>query len=263
LRSAASAAALRGLNGTAGDTSAGKGGMHGLVDLHDVSFGYDGSAVVEKVSLTIARGEFLALLGPNGAGKTTLLRGMLGLIPVLRGRIDYGFDRFARPPGYVPQRETLDPIFPLSAFEVVLMGTYAKLRPLWPVGRQQRRLARQCLDQVGLSDHADRPFWALSGGQKQRVLMARALAVDPEIMLLDEPTAGVDHEAEAVITALLARLNRERNMTIVLVSHHLGQIESVVQSVVWVDDGRAEKLPAETLRSHELAALFRARRGGA
>ncbi|HUL97978.1 MAG TPA: ABC transporter ATP-binding protein [Mycobacterium sp.] len=233
--------------------------MNGLVELHDVSLGYDGSPVVEHVSLSIARGEFLALLGPNGAGKTTLLRGILGLIPLLAGRIEYGFDRFARPPGYVPQRETLDPIFPLSALEVVLMGTYAKLRPLWPVGRRQRRLAAQCLDQVGLAENAARPFWALSGGQKQRVLMARALAVEPEVMLLDEPTAGVDHEAEAVITSLLARLNRERGLTIILVSHHLGQIESVVQSAVWVEDGRAHKLEAGTLRAPQLATLFRAR----
>jgi ABC-type Mn2+/Zn2+ transport system ATPase subunit len=233
--------------------------MHGLIDLHDVSLGYDGSAVVEHVSLSVARGEFVALLGPNGAGKTTLLRGMLGLIPILAGRVHYGFDRFARPPGYVPQRETLDPIFPLSAFEVVLMGTYAKLRPFWRVGRPQRRLATQCLEQVGLGDHADRPFWALSGGQKQRVLMARALAVEPEIILLDEPTAGVDHEAEAVITALLARLNRDDGLTIILVSHHLGQIEAVMQSVVWVEDGRAEKLPAGAIHAHDLPRLFRPR----
>jgi len=236
-----------------------QGGMSALVALHDVSLGYDGLAVVQHVSLSIARGEFLALLGPNGSGKTTLLRGILGLIPLFSGRIEYGFDRVAFPPGYVPQRETLDPIFPLSALEVVLMGTYAKLRPLSRVGRQQRGLAAHCLEQVGLSHCAQRPFWALSGGQKQRILMARALAAEPQIMLLDEPTAGVDHDAEAVITTLLARLNRERGLTIILVSHHLGQIESVVQSAVWVEDGRAEKLQADALRAPELASRFRAR----
>jgi ABC-type Mn2+/Zn2+ transport system ATPase subunit len=218
-----------------------------LIELRDVSLGYDQGAVLAGVSLAIERGEFLALLGPNGAGKTTLLRGILGLIPVLAGRIDYGFDRSASPPGYVPQRDALDPIFPLSVFEVVLMGTYARLAPLQPVGRALRRLAAQCLEQVGLADLGARPFWALSGGQKQRVLIARALAVEPEIMLLDEPTAGVDHEAEAAISDVLATLNRQRELTVVLVSHHLGHIQAAVQSVVWVDEGQAIKQSADAL----------------
>src|SRR5689334_12034939 len=108
-----------------------------LLTLQGVSLGYDWQPVLEQVSLTIERGEFLALLGPNGAGKTTLLRGVLGLIPPLAGRIEYGFDRLTNPPGYVPQRDTLDPIFPLTVFEVVLMGAYARLAPLQPVGRCQ------------------------------------------------------------------------------------------------------------------------------
>src|SRR5215475_8648648 len=118
------------------------------VVLRDVSLGYDGRVVLEKISLTVERGEFLALLGPNGAGKTTLLRGVLGLIPVLAGRIEYGFDRSTSPPGYVPQRDTLDPIFPLTVFEVVLMGTYGRLALLRPVGRRQRQLAADCLERV-------------------------------------------------------------------------------------------------------------------
>src|SRR5215475_451157 len=121
-----------------------------LLQLRNLSLGYDGRAILEGISLTIERGEFLALLGPNGAGKTTLLRGILGLIPVLAGQIEYGFDRLAHPPGYVPQRETLDPIFPLTVFEVVLMGTYARLAPLQKVGQHERQLATRCLDQVGL-----------------------------------------------------------------------------------------------------------------
>src|SRR5262245_54056299 len=99
------------------------------ITLREVSFGYDRQVVLERLSLVIERGEFLALLGPNGAGKTTLLRGMLGIIPTLAGKIEYGFNRLANPPGYVPQRETLDPIFPLTVLEIVLMGTYARLGP--------------------------------------------------------------------------------------------------------------------------------------
>src|SRR5262249_56542439 len=118
--------------------------MTELVSLEDVSLGYDGRPVLEHVSFVVNRGEFAALVGPNGAGKTTLFRGILGLIPVLTGRIEYGFDRRATPPGYVPQKESLDPIFPLTAYEVVLMGAAARVPPLRPIGRHHRRLAREC-----------------------------------------------------------------------------------------------------------------------
>jgi manganese/zinc/iron transport system ATP- binding protein len=230
-----------------------------LIDLQAVSLGYGGAPVLTAVSFAIHRGEFVALVGPNGAGKTTLLRGILGLVPVLAGRIDYHFDRATSPPGYVPQRDALDPIFPLSVFEVVLMGTYARLPPLRFAGRRQRQLASRCLEDVGLAPLATRQFWELSGGQKQRVLIARALAAEPEVLFLDEPTAGVDHEAEATIIALIGHLNRARAITAILVSHHLGHIESLVHSVVWVDDGRAAKSSIDAVRGEEgLAGLFRA-----
>ena len=225
--------------------------LDALLGLQDVSLGYDGRAVLEHISLAIERGEFVALLGPNGAGKTTLLRGILGLIPVLAGRITYGFDRSTSPPGYVPQRDTLDPIFPLTAREVVLMGTYARLAPLRPVGRRQRQLAAACLEQVGLVDLADRPFWALSGGQKQRVLIARGLAVEPDILLLDEPTAGVDPGAATMIMDLIAQLNRDRGLTVVLVSHHLRLVRSLVRAVLWVEDGRVSKGATEAMLAPE------------
>jgi ABC-type Mn2+/Zn2+ transport system ATPase subunit len=225
-----------------------------LLQLQDLRVGYDGRAVLEGISLTIERGEFLALLGPNGAGKTTLLRGLLGLIPVLSGQIDYGFDQLASPPGYVPQRETLDPIFPLSVFEVVLMGTYARLGPLRAVGRRQRQLATTCLEQVGLAHLAGRPFWMLSGGQKQRVLIARALAVEPLILMLDEPTSGVDPGAAAAIMDLIARLNHDHGLTVILVSHHLRLVRSLVRSVIWVEEGRATKGVTENMLAPERVA---------
>lgn len=225
-----------------------------LLALQQVSLGYEGRPVLERVSFTIERGEFLALLGPNGAGKTTLLRGMLGLIPVQAGQIAYGFDRLASPPGYVPQRDTLDPIFPLSVREVVLMGTYARLAPLRHVGQRQRQLATTCLTQVGLTHIAEQPFWVLSGGQKQRVLIARALAVEPEILLLDEPTAGIDPGAAATIIDLITRLNHDQGLTVVLVSHHLRLVRSLVRSVIWIEDGKVTKGSTETMLSPERVA---------
>jgi zinc/manganese transport system ATP-binding protein len=166
---------------------------------------------------------------------------MLGLIPLAAGRVEHAFDRRARPPGYVPQRETLDPIFPLTAFEVTLMGTYARLAPLRPVGRRRRELAARCLAQVGLAALSEQPFWALSGGQKQRVLIARALAVEPELLLLDEPTAGIDPAAEASIMEAITQLNREQGLTVVLVTHHVRLVRSLVRSVIWVENGVARK----------------------
>lgn len=225
-----------------------------VLALHDVSLGYDGRAVLQHLTFTVEEGEFLALLGPNGAGKSTLLRGILGLMPTLAGRIEHGVDRRTSPPGYVPQRDSLDPIFPLTASEVVLMGTYARLGPLHLIGRAQHRTAATMLEQVGLTAIAETPFWALSGGQKQRVLIARALAAEPRILLLDEPTAGVDPGAAAAIMEVIARLNREQGLTVVLVTHQLRQARPLVRSVIWVDDGTAVKGPTETMLAPERVA---------
>ena len=231
--------------------------MTALLRLEDVSLGYRGRPVLEHVSFGVEGGEFAALLGPNGAGKTTLFRGMLGLIPVFTGRVEYGFNRRTQPPGYVPQKESLDPIFPLTAYEVVLMGAAARVPPFWPVGRHQRRLATDCLARVGLADAAEQPFWALSGGQKQRALIARALAVQPQLLLLDEPTAGVDPGAEAAIIDAIARLNRDEGLTVIIVSHHMRLVREVVRSVIWVEAGAATKgTTAEMLSSERLVEAF-------
>jgi zinc/manganese transport system ATP-binding protein len=210
-----------------------------LLVLQDVSLGYASRPVLEHVGLELGRGEFVALLGPNGAGKTTLLRGLVGLLPVLAGTLRYGFDRAKNPLGYVPQRDALDPTFPLTAQEVVLMGTYARLKPLRPVGRAQRLLAARYLDLVGLGALAEQRFASLSGGQKQRALIARALAAEPRLLLLDEPTAGVDVEATAAIMDVLTRLNRDDGLTVLLVTHQIRMLPGLVNAVVWVHGGRA------------------------
>src|SRR5215510_9399870 len=121
------------------------------------------------------------------------------------------------------------------------MGAAARVPPRWPIGRKRRRRAAECLAQVGLTDAAEEPFWTLSGGQKQRVLIARALAVEPELLLLDEPTAGVDPGAEAAIIDVIARLNCDDGLTVVIVSHDLRLIRGVVGTVIWVGDGVATK----------------------
>ncbi|TML24660.1 MAG: ATP-binding cassette domain-containing protein [Actinobacteria bacterium] len=129
--------------------------------------------------------------------------------------------------------------------------------PLWPVGRHRRQLATECLVRVGLTEAAEQPFWALSGGQKQRVLIARALAVEPQLLLLDEPTAGVDPGAEAAIIDTIARLNRDEGLTVIIVSHHLRLVREVVRSVILVEAGEAVKgTAAEMLSTERLVDAF-------
>ena len=131
------------------------------------------------------------------------------------------------------------------------MGTYARLALLQPVGRRQRQMAAHCLKQVGLADLVDQPFWALSGGQKQRELIARALAVEPSILVLDEPTAGVDPGAATAIMDLIAQLNCDQGLTVVLVSHHLRLVRALVRSVLWVGDGGASQGATEVMLAPE------------
>jgi ABC-type Mn2+/Zn2+ transport system ATPase subunit len=212
-----------------------------VLRLREVSLGYGNRPILEHVNLELERGEFAALLGPNGAGKTTLLRGIAGLIPLMAGTLEYEFDRATTPLGYVPQREVLDPTFPLTALEVVLMGTYARLGPLRRPGRRERRLAADCLDLVGLAPLAEQRFAQLSGGQTQRVLIARALAAEPSLLLLDEPTAGVDAAATRAILDALVRLNRQDRLTVLLVTHQVHALHGVATAAVWVQDGQVTR----------------------
>jgi manganese/iron transport system ATP-binding protein len=175
------------------------------------------------------------------------LRGIVGLIPVATGSLEFGFDRTKSPLGYVPQRESLDPTFPLTVLEVVIMGTYARLSPWRRVGRAERRLAREALAMVGLEPLADQRFAALSGGQRQRALIARALAAEPSFLLLDEPTAGVDADATSAIMAVLGRLNRDEGLTVLLVTHQLRVLQGLATSAFWVQNGRVTRRGVEDL----------------
>jgi len=208
--------------------------MPALITAERAAFGYHKLPVVIGVDLAVERGDFLGIVGPNGAGKTTLFRGLLGLVPPLAGRVV----RSTRAVGYVPQREMLDPIYPVTAEEVVQMGAFGELRGWRGLTREARARARSCLEKVGLYERRTSAFSSLSGGQRQRVLIARALMVEPEVLLLDEPTSGVDRAAQARILELLVELNRSRGMAVLLVSHQLSMVRETVQRVLWVAEGR-------------------------
>jgi zinc transport system ATP-binding protein len=207
-----------------------------VIEVNDLSFRYGGPHwVLEDVSLTIDELDFVSIIGPNGGGKTTLVKLLLGLITPSRGRIRVlgTTPKHARPRvGYLPQHATIDPLFPIRVLDVVLMGGVGRGSRLGRGSRIDRAAASAILEQVGLAGFERRPLAELSGGQRQRVLLARALAADPELLLLDEPSAGLDIKVEHDFFQLLGELNR--STTVVLVSHDLGFVSSFVKSVVCV-----------------------------
>jgi zinc transport system ATP-binding protein len=203
------------------------------IEMKNVSAGYKaGAPVLEDVSFTVRAGEFLALVEPNGGGKSTLLKILLALLKPWQGQVRI----LGRPPGqarravgYLPQRVNIDPAFPLNILELVGMGCLGLRLP----ARVRKQKAATALEQVGLSQQSRSPLAELSGGQRQRALIARALVAEPEILLLDEPTASLDPGAEQSFFDLLAQLNRQ-GITILLVSHDLSFVSPYVEKVVCV-----------------------------
>jgi len=219
-----------------------------LVEFKGAALGYGRRAVVTGVDLTVARGDFLGVLGPNGAGKSTILKTMLGLIRPLKGQVKRhggsGAPRF----GYVPQKEKLDVIYPLSAREVAAMGTYrrfeffARLR-----GPTQKDLVSRSLKECGALELAERRYSDLSGGQRQRVLIARALATEPELLVLDEPLAGIDVSTQKALLRLFKGFKEQKRLTVLMVSHRLQAERDLFTHIAWVADGKADFGPAERM----------------
>jgi ABC-type Mn2+/Zn2+ transport system ATPase subunit len=193
--------------------------------------------IVHGICLEVVPGEFVALVGANGSGKTTLVRGLLGLLPPLAGRVE-------RAPrlrlGYVPQRESLDPLYPLSGFDVALLGACRDL-PFWrPAGAAERARCRSALEAARAVGFAGRRYGQLSGGQRQRILIARALATLPSLLLLDEPTAGVDPETETAILEVLGDLRRQHRLAVWMVTHQLHAVAGRVDRMLELRDGRLQ-----------------------
>ncbi len=209
-----------------------------IIKITDLDFSYHEHPILEAVNLEVQKGELGSIVGPNGGGKTTLLKLLLGLLQPNRGEIEiFGVSpEKARPKiGYMPQHAHLDPLFPVSVLNVVLMGQIGKQsRSFWGgYSHQALEIAHQALAEVGLADCAKDSFQELSGGQRQRVLIARALCTEPQLLLLDEPTANIDQRSEENLYETLVHLNKR--MTILLVSHDLGFVSQVVKSVICVN----------------------------
>jgi ABC-type Mn2+/Zn2+ transport system ATPase subunit len=228
-----------------------------LVELASIEVGYHGEPVLPPVQLAIDAGVAVGIVGPNGSGKTTLVRTMLGLLPPVRGAIKFPGNKRPRF-GYVPQRAAVDVSFPLTSYEVALMGRYGLTGPGRRPGKQDVERTKAALADVDALELGNRPFHALSGGQRQRVLVARALAAEPEILVLDEPTTGLDLPAEHSMLMLL-RSFTARGIAVILISHQLGAVADHVEQLVVVaglDHPVAVGPRAELLTSERLSKIY-------
>jgi zinc/manganese transport system ATP-binding protein/zinc transport system ATP-binding protein len=232
-----------------------------LVNVQDLSAGYVGVPVVEHVNLSILAGDFVGLVGPSGSGKTTLLRAMLGAVNVYGGSVSIG----GQPPGnrngrvgYVPQLETVDWHFPVTVEEVVMMGLAARSGPFPWTSAQQRGAAREVMSRIGIDGLRRRHIRELSGGQQQRVFLARALVSEPRLLLLDEPTSGVDIKTRDDVLHLLDELNSS-GLTIVLTTHELNAVAAHLPWVVCVNGGViAEGAPEHVFTTDILRRTYKA-----
>jgi zinc transport system ATP-binding protein len=232
---------------------------HDAITLERVRFSYNGRVVLEDVDLTVAANEFVWMVGPNGGGKTTLLKLVLGLLTPDSGRVRV----FGRSPrtarghiGYMPQQLSLDPQFPISVMDVVLMGRLGRGGGRGGYAAVDRKAATQALEQVGLADRANELFSELSGGQQRRMFVARALACEPELLILDEPTANVDQLLQRELYNLLEILKGKT--TVVMVSHDPAFVGRFVRQVVCVNR-TVDVHPTGEVSSERLGEWYRGR----
>ena len=225
-----------------------------IVTFSHASFGFPGIIALEDITLDITAGEYLGIIGPNGSGKTTLCRAVLGLMAPLRGSLQI-FDcaceelrcHHRAKIGYLPQKGKLDPHFPITVLEAVMMGRYGALGLFRRPGQHDRRIALRALEQVGMQDHSGTALGHLSGGQQQRVLIARALAQQPQVLLLDEPTTGLDIVTQHSVLDLVKRLHRDLGLTVLLVTHDINMIRQHVDRLVLLKTRLYAAGPPETV----------------
>jgi len=226
-----------------------------LITFEHADLGYGRKVVLRDVSFTVERADFLGIVGPNGAGKTTILKTLLGILPPVSGTV-----RLASPKprfGYVPQRDSVDESYPLSVADMVMMARYPLMGPFARPTKRDREAVMRALEEVGIADLARLHYGSLSGGQKQRTLIARALAAEPDIMVLDEPTNGMDMAGDAAIVDLIEQLHRERNLTVIFVTHLLATVINSAHQTLFIKDGAYEVGPvSQVLTGENLSRVY-------
>ena len=224
----------------------------------NISVGYEDGIVVSDVSFELNRGDYVCIVGENGAGKSSLLKGILGLARIQGGKLEYGDGMSRADVGYLPQQKDYQKNFPATVKEVVMSGFLNKmgLRPYY--NRAEKAKAMEILSDFGLADYVRASFGSLSGGQKQRVLLARAMCATDKLLLLDEPTTGLDPVATEELYELLKRLNREKKTTILMVSHDLNKAVSDAGLILHVNkrSGCGYFGPADKYLDSEAARHF-------
>ncbi|MDP7036255.1 MAG: metal ABC transporter ATP-binding protein [Planctomycetota bacterium] len=231
-------------------------GTPSIVTYEDVVLGYGEGVVLSGVDLQIRAGSYLGIVGPNGSGKTTFLRSVLGFLRPISGRIRRPSGRRIRI-GYVPQRQSLDPIFPLRVRDVAVMGLYREIGFMRRVQARHRRRVEEALEFVGMRELAEASYRDLSGGQQQRTLIARALASEPDLLVLDEPTNGMDLVGERNIMGLVDRLHAQGDRTVLMVSHRLHVVCRHVHDLALISEGKmVHGSMEEMFTSERLSALY-------
>lgn len=187
----------------------------------DLILGYDGKAIRDNISFSVNKGDYLCIVGENGSGKSTLMKTILGLQAPLGGTIEYGDSLKEKRIGYLPQQTEIQKDFPASVFEIVLSGCLPKcgMKPFY--SKELKQLARKQIDELGLTELRKRCYRELSGGQQQRVLLARALCATEEMILLDEPVAGLDPKVTAQMYQSIYDINKNKNISVIMISHDI------------------------------------------
>jgi iron complex transport system ATP-binding protein len=237
--------------------------MNPAIDIRNLNFAYGERHVLDGVSIRVERGEMLGVLGPNGSGKTTLLKILSGVLPAgdgvkLNGSEIHSYDRrkLSRLLGVVPQEHAIN--FPYTVTEIVLMGRASHHSSLALEGKTDLEVARQSMEMTATLALADRYLHELSGGEKQRVVIARALAQEPEILLLDEPSAFLDLRHQVQVLELMRRLNRERQLTIIAAMHDLNLAALFFPRLLMLNDGKIYRdgTPAEVLTEEIIEEVY-------
>jgi len=238
--------------------------MTAAIEADAVGFRRDGRQVLRDVSFSIEEHELVGLIGPNGGGKTTLIQVLLGVLHPYEGSVrimgaDPGhLDKVRRQIGYVAQAKQFDRDFPARAKDVVMMGTYAQVGLFRLPGFSEHQTAIQALEQVGMAGKANRPIGRLSGGEQQRVFIAHALVSKPRLLILDEPTAGVDRDGEESLIGLLTQLRQESGLTILMVSHNVSLIRAHTDRILCINRELAFSGPSSALTDADIAHAYHA-----
>jgi ABC-type Mn2+/Zn2+ transport system ATPase subunit len=226
-----------------------------IIKFTDVATGYGNQIIHEGINVAIERNDFIGIVGPNGSGKTTFLKTLLGNLKPVRGQIERSNLIF----GYVPQRDMVQPILPYTVHDVVLMGRYPLMGTFRFPSEKDRKMVGECLERVGISDLEQSVYHQLSGGQRQRTLIARALVSRPDVLILDEPTNGMDTPSHHALLRLIADLQLSNRLTVLLVSHLLTDVANLVKKLMLFEKGHFRIGPiAELLTEKNLEQIYSA-----